>query len=62
MIVITLSIKGFVVLLNVFLKRTHVFLEKRKKYNISEIGVKHIKILHLFQPSMRGYIKCQVKY
>lgn len=62
MIVITLSIKGFTLILCVFLEKTRVFLKKREKYSVFKIGVKHIKILHVFQPSMRGYIKCQVKY
>lgn len=62
MSVITISIKGFRLLPSVFLEWTHVFLEKIVKFNKLEIGVKHIKFLHLFQTSMRGYIKCQVKY
>jgi len=43
MSVITLSIKGFVLILCVFLEKTRVFLEKREKYNIFKIGVKHKK-------------------
>lgn len=62
MIDITISIKGFRLLPYVFMERTHVFLEKRVNFSILEIWVKHIIILHLFQPSMRGYIKCLVKY
>ena len=34
MIVITLSIKGFMLIPCVFLEKTRVFLKKRKKYNI----------------------------